>query len=210
MELFNLDSMGLNFAFIRSLHKASPVAFGAMDLVEDNLIYSSGHAEKLLGYTKKELKELSHNYFASIIHPDDLKTSEEVIDKLRKSQVGEIMECTLRVRNAKGDYQHLFIRDIVFERNDEQTPVKFSSIVQDVTHLVELELNLREKVEAIQKISYKNSHELRAPVAKIIGLVDLLKTDSFKTEYNEKIFRLLEETVKKLDEVIHDINNLSN
>ena len=202
--------MGLNFAFIRSLHKASPVAFGAMDLVDDNLIYSSGHAEKLLGYSKEELKELSHNYFSSIIHPDDLKTSEGVINKLRTSSIGEIVECTLRIRNAKGNYQHLFIRDIVFERNDDQTPMKFSSIVQDVTQLVEMEKDLRGKVDALQKISYKNSHELRAPVANIIGLVDLLKTDSFKTEYNEKIFRLLEETVKKLDSVIHEINNLSN
>ncbi len=179
-------------------------------MIGDDLIYSSGHAEELLGYTKKEFKELSSNYFASIIHPDDLETSEEIIERLRNSQVGEIVECTLRVRNASGDYQHLFIRDIVFERNDQQTPVKFSTIVQDVTQLVELEKALGEKVDAIRKISYKNSHELRAPVAKIIGLVDLLKTDNFKTEYNERIFRHLEETVKKLDDVIHEINNLSN
>ncbi len=186
------------------------MAFGAIDLVDDTLIYSSGHAEKILDYSKEKLKELSHNYFESIIHPDDLKTSEEVISRLRTSRVGEIIECTLRIKNSNGSYRHLFIRDIVFERADDQTPVKFSSIVQDVTELVEMEMELREKVEAIKKISYKNSHELRAPVANIIGLVDLLKTDSFKTEYNEKIFRLLEETVKKLDEVIHEINDLSN
>lgn len=205
-----LEIMGLNFAFIRSLHKASPVAFGALDMIEDELIYSSGHAELLLGYSKDELKKLSQNYFASIIHPDDLRISEETIEKLRSSNVGEIVECTLRVRNSNNEYQHLLIRDIVFERDSLQSPVKFSTVVQDVTPLVSLEEELRDKVDALRKISYKNSHELRAPVANIIGLVDLLKTDNFKTQYNEKIFRHLEETVKKLDEVIHEINKLSN
>ncbi len=202
--------MALNLAFIRSLHKASPVAFGAIDLFTDELIYSSGHAERLLGYSKQELKELSKNMFEAIVHPEDLEISRKTIEQLKSSEVGEVIESTLRVKNGKGEYLHLFIREIVFERDSQDTPLKFSSIVQDITHIVRLEKELAEKVESIQKISFKNSHDLRAPVANIIGLVDLLKEENFKTAYNEKIFRHLEETVKKLDEVIHEINEIAN
>ncbi|MEP0987530.1 histidine kinase dimerization/phospho-acceptor domain-containing protein [Ekhidna sp.] len=104
----------------------------------------------------------------------------------------------------------LFIRDIVFERDIKDAPLKFTTIVQDVSDVVELEEKLNEKLEIIRKISYKNSHELRAPVANIIGLLSIMKEDNFKTEFNAKIFHHLEETVTRLDNIIHDINNLSN
>lgn len=202
--------MGLNFAFIKSLHRASPVAFGAIDLDKDEqLIYSSGHAEKLLGYSKEEFKELSRNNFKSIVHPEDYERSDGAYERLRRSEVGEIVETTLRIKHADGHYLWLFLREIVFER-DENKPLKFTSVVQDITHVVELEKELSQKVKSLKQVSYKNSHELRGPVANIIGLVELMKEDHFRTEYNEKILRHLEATVRKLDEVIHEINHMSN
>lgn len=202
--------MESNFSFIKSLHKASPIAFGAMDLVNDEIIYSSGHAEKILGYTKEELKKLSKNYFESIIHPEDKEISKDAIQKLTQSDVGEIIESTIRVRRSDNQYLVLLVRDIVFERGDNNTPLKFTTIVQDVTPIARLERELEEKLVTLRKISYKNSHELRAPVANIIGLVALMKDENFKTSYNAKIFHHLEETVVKLDSIIHDINDLSN
>ena len=202
--------MGLNFAFIKSLHQASPVAFGAIDLQRDEqLIYSSGHAEKLLGYSKKELIGHSKNNFKSLVHPDDHEVSENAYARIRKSDVGEIVESTFRVRHSEGHYVCLFVRDIVFERDGDK-PLKFTTVVQDITHVMQLEQDLAKKVEVLKEVSYKNSHELRGPVANIIGLVDLLKKEHFRTEYNEKILRHLEDTVKKLDEVIHEINSISN
>ncbi|WP_420316104.1 PAS domain-containing protein [Ekhidna sp.] len=202
--------MGLNFSFIKSLQRASPVAFGAIDMLKEELIYSSGHAEQLLGYSKEELKEHSKNYFESIVHPDDQEKSRQKIKQLMNSNVGEIVECTLRVRRSDNAYLTFYIRDIVFDRNDENSPVKYTTIVQDVSDIVALENELKEKVEIIRKVSYKNSHELRAPVANIIGLISLIKEENFKTEYNAKIFHHLEKTVSKLDRIIHEINNLSN
>lgn len=199
----------MSFAFIKSLYRASPVAFGSIDILNDQIIYSSGHAESLLGYTPEELKALSKQNFKSIVHPDDLEMSQDAIDRLMKSADGEIVESVFRVRKSDGDYLYLLVRDIVFERDADSNPTKFSTIAQDITHTVELEKELSEKVEALKKISFKNSHEVRAPVANIIALVDLMKPHNFKTQYNQRIFRYLEETVLKLDNIIHDINELS-
>ena len=156
------------------------------------------------------MKEHSKNYFESIVHPNDLEKSREAINKLIKSDIGEIVECTLRVRRSDDNYLTLFIRDIVFERNEDNSPSKFTTIVQDVSEVVELEKELNKKLEVIRNISYKNSHELRAPVANIIGLMSIMKEENFQTEYNAKIFHHLEETVTRLDNIIHDINNLAN
>ncbi|MDN5202463.1 PAS domain-containing protein [Fulvivirgaceae bacterium BMA10] len=201
--------MGNKIEFIRSISKLAPVAFGAVDLYKDQLICSSGLAEKQLGYTKEELVYHSKNNFESIIHPDDLLESELAIKKLMESKAGEIVESTFRVKRSDGKYLCLFVRDLVFEWDEEDKPLKYATVVQDITEVMELEKELAKKVKAPDDIALKNAHELRGPVATILGLVDLMKKENFKTEYNEKIFHHLEKTVKKLDEVIHDINNLS-
>ncbi len=191
------------------MQRASPVGYGTIDIVKDELTYSSGYAEALLGYTDEELKAYSKNYFESIVHPDDIRKSRAAIKRLLNGEVGEIIECTLRVRKSDNSYLTLFIRDIVFARDAQNAPIKFATVVQDVTEIAELERKLDESLDTIRKISYKNSHELRAPVANIIGLVALMKEQNFKTEYNAKIFHHLEETVKRLDNIIHDINNMA-
>ena len=199
----------MSLAFIKSLYKTSPVAFGSVDLTKDQIVYSSGHAEKLLGYSAEELRTLSRQNFKAIVHPDDLQLSQASIDRLMKSKEGEIIEAVLRIKKSDGSYVHLLVRDIVFERDDHNNPTKFSTIAQDVSHTIKLEKELAEKVEALKEISHKNSHEVRAPVANIIALVGLMKPHNFKTEYNQRIFQYLEETVIKLDNIIHEINELS-
>lgn len=198
--------MALNFSFLKSLHKASPVAFGAMDMYNEEIIFSSGHAEALLGYTREELKIHSQKFFEPIVHPDDLPKSQEAISKLLATESSEIIECTLRVRKSDGDYLTLLIRDIVFDRGHDDAPLKFATVVQDVTQVAELEKQLNQKLEIIKKINYKNAHELRAPVANILGLMSLMKKEDFKTEINARIFDHLEETVEKLDIIVHEIS----
>lgn len=200
----------MNIAFIKSLYRASHVAFGSVDMLNEEILYSSGHVEKMLGYSSEELAGQTANNFESLVHPEDVALNQQARQNLINSKEGEVIEYILRVRKSDGSYLHMLIRDIVFERNEEKIPTKYSTIIQDVTMMAELESELARKVEALGEISYKNSHQLRAPVANIIGLVDLLKRDNFKTEYNEKIVRHLEETVKKLDQIIHEINGLSN
>ena len=201
--------MGFRYGFVKSLSKLAPVAFGTFDLYNDRLICSSGLAEKLLGYSKKELIALSQNTFSTIIHPEDLVKSKEAVEKLIKSEAGEIVESTFRVRKSDGQYLCLYVRDIVYERSKDNQPLKFATVVQDISEFVELEKELAKKVEILNEISLKNSHEVRGPVATILGLGDLMKRDGFKTEYHKKMFDHLEKTVIRLDNVIRDIDKLS-
>jgi signal transduction histidine kinase len=87
-------------------------------------------------------------------------------------------------------------------------------ISRDVTEQVraqqrERELN-RELVhqnERLQQFGYITSHNIRGPVATLLGLLDLMDAKQLSGE-NAVLVEGMRQTVKKLDLVIHDLNTI--
>ena len=50
-----------------------------------------------------------------------------------------------------------------------------------------------------------NAHELRGPVASILGLTNLMTNDGLIGEYNREILQHLSRTVTKLDTVVSEL-----
>ena len=60
----------------------------------------------------------------------------------------------------------------------------------------------------LEQFSYIVSHNLRAPVANILGLVDVIRTIGIDASEEKQITRYLEIAAKNLDNVIIDMNNV--
>ncbi|MGX7686507.1 PAS domain S-box protein [Flectobacillus roseus] len=90
-----------------------------------------------------------------------------------------------------------------FKVNDETFIL---AIIQDVTKRIEHENKLENQVETLEKIAWQQSHEMRKPVANILGLVQLIEYDK---AYNPLLINQLHQTTKELDDVIHKIVNLT-
>lgn len=59
--------------------------------------------------------------------------------------------------------------------------------------------------ERLKNIAWTQSHIVRAPVARLMGLVDLLKSDKVDSNEKDKILQHIHTSAKELDEVIHQI-----
>jgi signal transduction histidine kinase len=66
---------------------------------------------------------------------------------------------------------------------------------------------LRKSNKELDKFIYTTSHDLKAPVASVLGLIALAKINVID-EKNSEFLRLIEDRVKKLDRVIVDILSL--
>jgi PAS domain S-box-containing protein len=176
---------------------------------EIKLIYSNGLAEELLGYNNNELFQLSKDNFKKIIHPNDYEKFKNGTSKILSSKEGEIITFDFRIKKADGGYLMWLARDIVFEWSDDGKALKYASVIQDITEVVNLESNIAELVRKLDLISFKNSHNLRGPVASLLGLMEVMKMEDFHSVYNQKIFKHLETTVIKLDNVISEITNIT-
>jgi len=195
--------------FLHSLFEVTHVEFQTYDVSNQKLLFSSGVTRQLLGYSESEYFNLSNDFYKSIIHPDDVEKVQQTIDKVIQSKSGEVVEMTVRLCRVDGVYVSLYSRQMIYEKNPVNHICTIIREVEDVTKLVKLQDELEEKVEQLKLVSFKNSHLLRSPVASIIGLVDIMEEHAVTSEHNRQVLQFLKETITKLDEVIHEINDIA-
>lgn len=201
--------MKLGPKFLHSLFEVAHVEFQTYDLSSHKVVFSSGVARQLLGYTEQEYAKLSSGFYKSIIHPDDLQKVQQTIDNVIQSKNGEVIEMTVRLRKKDDSYIWLYSRQMVYERNEGDGAFTIIREVEDVTKLVNLQQELEAKVAQLNLVSFKNSHLLRSPVSSIIGLVSLIEENDIISEHNRQVLHFLKETITKLDNVIHEINDIA-
>lgn len=80
-------------------------------------------------------------------------------------------------------------------------------LVNDITERLEYISTIETKNKELQHIAWLQSHVIRAPVAKIMGIVQLLQQLSLTLEEKEKLMFDLISCTNELDSVIHDIAN---
>lgn len=137
----------------------------------------------------------------------------------------------VRRRHKSGADVWITLRlDLIFDSQNE--PIGAIGIAKDVTDKKRMELTMQqnsasfqlaqkqaelEKTRLIQELTRQNedlsqftyiiSHNLRAPVANLLGLVDLLELG---TDAGGQVLQSLGVTAGKLDEVIRDLNQILN
>ncbi|MBS7563485.1 PAS domain S-box protein [Mucilaginibacter sp. Bleaf8] len=87
--------------------------------------------------------------------------------------------------------------------DEEGKIIGVSFNASDITHRKISEQRILEQNEALRKIAYMQSHELRKPVATILGLMNLIKMQGYGD--NEELLVMMEKTVSDLDSSIRQI-----
>jgi PAS domain S-box-containing protein len=79
-------------------------------------------------------------------------------------------------------------------------------VVLDITEQRALNANLLQRNKDLEQFSYIISHNLRSPVANILGLAEVLQHTDVIAEDEKAIMKNIKFSVKKLDRVINDLN----
>lgn len=79
-------------------------------------------------------------------------------------------------------------------------------IVLDITEQRAVNANLMQRNKDLEQFSYIISHNLRAPVANILGLSEVLQNTNVIADDEKAILKKIRFSVKKLDRVINDLN----
>ncbi len=143
------------------------------------------------------------------------------ITKITKDDYGEALFDTWKEyfkKAFKGEY-HKIIWSEKINGNEIYEQVSFnpifdnnqtigvSCISRDITTQYKYTQMIEKQNEQLKKISYIQSHEVRAPLSSILGLVQLFNMENCSDENNKDVIALLQQAAEKLDKVVRKITN---
>jgi len=165
----------------------------------------SAASEKIWGYTPAQLHE------------------KITIDMVFKEDVEKTMKVASEV--MEGSPVHLFENRVV-HKNGSLVPMLWSArwdmdhklmycIAKDATEIKRLEEermkivnDLIQRNKELEQFTYIVSHNLRAPVANIMGFAEALENNSYSENLKKEVLSQLAVSVSKLDEVTRDLNEV--
>jgi PAS domain S-box-containing protein len=154
------------------------------------------------------------SFWASKVHPNDYEHTWLAMEKTKADPLTN--DWTIEYRFLKANNEYICIKEkAILLRDDNGNLVRMIGSMQDVTlqKLEEEQLklfadDLYKRNKELQQFGYVVSHNLRAPVANILGITTLLEMDRNDPEMVEKYTNDLKITVNSLDNVIKDLSTI--
>jgi len=148
----------------------------------------------------------TYSWWYEHVHPEDLNRMIGLIaDKVAQKEARWHSE--YRFRCADGTYKFVLDRGfLIFDERGQ--PIRMIGSMQDVTERVEYIREIEENNARLKEIAYAQSHLVRAPLARIMSLVQLLKDAEFDTHSQSQLLSYLSQSADELDLVVrHIISN---
>jgi signal transduction histidine kinase len=154
----------------------------------------------------------SARYAELFVHPDDAAiVSQSVIDAIKSVEEDFSFKAEHRIVYSDGEIGFISVhfRSV---KDELGRTIKNFGVNQDITEQKTIELerlalidSLQNKNKDLQQFSYIVSHNLRAPIAKIMGLISVMESES---DENKFMLEKLTEEAAQLDDVVKDINTI--
>jgi len=169
--------------------------------IPESIIFWDDQVVKLCGYNVEELAKGNLNNLINIIHPDDVDRVTDVFKQSLNSY--NTLDIEFKVITKLGLTKHVFAKGQII-RNETGEPIRMDGISMDITSQKTIEDNLKLRNEELNQFVYKVSHDLRAPLASIRGIIELEKLQN-KNKSQFKYVHLIEDRISNLDQFMRNI-----
>ena len=199
-------------ARFREFFELAPEAILVIDADKKTLLISMLTHCKLLRYSAEEIINKSPVDISPPKQPDGSNSKEKFTRQSMLTLAGAKPVFEWTVSDAAGKTIVCEVR-LVMLGNSDHTLIRASLL--DITERKHAE-HMREKMTAdlviqnknLEQFAYVVSHNLRSPVANIIGLADVLQDATLSDAERKEMMYELVSSVKNLDEVIKDLNTI--
>ncbi len=160
---------------------------------------------KLSALVKERTKELNELNEAAISQNETLQERQEEI-QTQNEELKQSQEEVLAQRDiVYAQNQKLEEARVVIEKQNEETKQRNENL--------ELEVQSRTKElvaynQQLEQFAFISAHNLRAPVARILGLGNILDLDSKDPNETKMVHQKMVSTAKELDRVVRDLNTI--
>lgn len=178
--------------------KATNEAIWDWDIIGGSVKWNKG----IMGIFGFDHTSYDHKWWFDRVHPEDVERVTGEIDLLVSTKKLSL-RLEYRFRCADGIYKNVLDRGfLMFNKSGE--PIRMIGSMQDVTERVNHVSAIEQQNLRLQEISWMQSHHVRAPLARVLGLSELL-FDKINDETTKEILSHLIHSAAELDDVIRKI-----
>jgi PAS domain S-box-containing protein len=172
------------------------------DIKTDSVTRSKGYKD-IFGYDTNNATSV-HSFWLHMVFPED---KEKVMASLQESlNDPKTKVWKLEYRITKADGQIAYVNDRGYIMRDEDgTANRMVGAVLDVTNSRKLLRKIQKQNTVLKQIAWEQSHVVRAPLARIKGLVYLLAEGSFEDLSQTEIMCHIKQSTDELDDIIKNI-----
>lgn len=186
-----------NLEHYNRISRATVDAIYDWDLQTNQLTWSKGFQE-IFGYNCCDGKGQTVRWL-DLIHPEDQQqVLDQIFIQLRDKKTRWNQQ--YRFLAAGGVYKAVIDRGF-FVFNASGEPERMIGAMQDATERLTYISNLEQEHKYLKQISWMQSHVVRAPLARIMGLSELLTYNEGKIT-NKELLSHLTDSARELDQII--------
>jgi PAS domain S-box-containing protein len=180
------------------LFHLSPIPMWVFDLDTLRFLDVNRAALNNYGYTRDEFLDMS---LRDVRPAEDMHLMDDNIAKFRKDP-RYVINGIYRHKRKNGDIIQADIHSYDIEHKGKNAKV---ILAHDVTERLNYIRAIEGQNEKLREISWMQSHVIRAPLARIMGLIPLIENYSNDAEEKEEMLRYMLISAHELDDVIKGI-----
>lgn len=196
--------------YLQSIADKAPSLLYAYDLQERSLTYANSHVAAYLGCSADVLRGFALRAAFDRVHPDDHLLAERHRDRMLRAADGEVVESTLRVRHADGEWRWIRLRDVVAERDAAGAPLRCVGAAEDVTEqqAAQAALIRAERLADAGRLAASFAHEINNPLQGVLGCLSLLEEALAEGRDAHRFLDVAQHEVRRAVRVVGQLRDL--
>ncbi len=172
------------------------------DIATDSVTRSKGY-KNIFGYDTNEATSV-HSFWLKKVAPKDQIKIRASLNRALADPKQEKWRLEYRMIKADGKTAYVADRGYII-RNKEGKATRMIGAVLDVTHSRKLIRKIKRQNIVLKEIAWEQSHVVRAPLARIKGLLHLLEQEAFEEMTREQVLYHIRKSADELDGIIRNI-----
>ena len=176
-----------------------------------NIIYISPQCKQITGYSEEAFLGEPEHWLKVIYHDDKKPLMQKVLPKIL---AGKPQEYEMRLVDSSGKLRWLLLR-MSPGLDHEGKVMRLYGSASDMTAYKEAEAKQQELSEQLiqqnqnlQQFAYIVSHNLRGPIANMLGLTSIYDRKKIDSPINQKVIDNMVKSAQLLDATIRDLNDI--
>lgn len=185
--------------------ESTKIGIWEIDLKNNNYVIWDDTMFEIYGYANTG-EATPYKIWKKLLHPDDLNMMMEIIRELVEGKK-EMDSAVFRIITTNGAVRYIESHAIV-KKSASGKVMRLIGTNRNVTEDVMVQEKLKSQNKALRDIAFIQSHEVRRPLANILGVIEVLNNNN--TVSNKDILDHLIQSANELDTQIRSIVQKTN